>query len=50
VLYVDVHGTVHEESARLAAKTLIWEENGLTYRIEGDFTQEQAIAIARSLR
>lgn len=50
VLYVDVHGTIHEESARLAAKTLIWEENGLTYRIEGDFTQAQAVAIADSLR
>ena len=49
VLYVDVHGTVHEEAARLAAKTLIWEENGLTYRIEGDLTQAQAIAIAGSM-
>ena len=49
VLYVDVHGEIREEAARLAAKTLIWEENGLTYRIEGDFTQEQAIAVAESM-
>jgi hypothetical protein len=49
VLYVDEHGTVHEEAARLAAKTLIWEENGLTYRLEGDFTRAQAETIAASL-
>lgn len=50
ILYVDEHGTVHEEAARLAAKTLIWEENGLTYRIEGDLTRTQAETIAASLR
>jgi hypothetical protein len=50
VLYVDEHGTVHEEAARLAAKTLIWEENGLTYRLEGDLTQDQAATIAAALR
>jgi hypothetical protein len=49
VLYVDEHGTVQEEAARLAAKTLIWEENGLTYRLEADLTQAQAEAIAASL-
>ncbi|HEY7592520.1 MAG TPA: hypothetical protein VH969_05140 [Actinophytocola sp.] len=50
VIYVDEHGVVHEEAARLAARTLIWEERGLTYRIEGDLTREQAIVVARSLR
>jgi len=50
VLYVDVHGDIQEEAARLAAKTLIWEANGMTYRVEGDFTQQQAERIARSLR
>lgn len=50
VLYVDTHGTVHEEAARLAAKTLIWEREGLTYRVEGELTKEQAVAIAESLR
>ncbi len=49
VLYVDEHGTIHEEAARLAAKTLIWEENGLTYRLEGDLTRAQAEAIAATL-
>jgi hypothetical protein len=50
VIYMDEHGEVHEEAARLAARTLIWEERGLTYRLEGDLTQEQAIVVARSLR
>ncbi|MPZ79416.1 MAG: hypothetical protein GEV28_03075 [Actinophytocola sp.] len=50
VLYVDRSGTVHEESARLSAKTLIWEADGVTYRVEGDFTREEAVAIAESMR
>ncbi|HEV7650240.1 MAG TPA: hypothetical protein VGP26_19000 [Actinophytocola sp.] len=49
ILYVDAHGVVHEEAARLAARTLIWEENGLSYRIEGDLTRQQAVAIAESM-
>jgi hypothetical protein len=49
VLYVDRHGTIHEETARLAAKTLIWERDGLTYRVEGELTKEQAVAIAESM-
>lgn len=50
VLYVDRAGTVHEESARLAAKTLIWESGGVTYRVEGELTREEAVAIAESMR
>ena len=49
VLYTDRDGTVRDESARLAASTLIWERDGVTYRIEGDLTRERAIAIAESL-
>jgi hypothetical protein len=48
VLYLDAHGTFHEEAARLAAKTLIWEADGLTYRIEGHLAEAQAVAIAES--
>jgi len=50
ILYVDDDGTIHEEAARLAAKTLIWEEHGVTYRLEGDFTQRQAVLLAESMR
>jgi hypothetical protein len=48
--YVDRDGVFHTESARLSAKTLIWQHGAVTLRLEGDFTQEQAIAIANSVR
>jgi hypothetical protein len=50
VFYTDRDGTMHEESARLAAATLIWAHDDVTYRVEGDLTQQQAIAIAESMR
>jgi hypothetical protein len=50
VLYTDRDGLMHEEGARLAGSTLIWEKNGITYRVEGDLTEQQAIVIAESLR
>ena len=49
VIYIDRAGTERQESARLATHTLIWEAGGLTYRVEGDLTRTQAIAIAESL-
>ncbi len=50
VLYTDRDGNLRDESARLAASTLIWEENGVTYRVEGDMPQWRAIEIAESMR
>jgi hypothetical protein len=50
VFYLDAAGVPREESARLAGSTLIWERDGITYRVEGDLTEEQAIAVATSLR
>ncbi|MEU5943347.1 hypothetical protein ABZ807_30240 [Micromonospora sp. NPDC047548] len=47
--YVDRAGTVRVETARLAASTLIWQEAGVSYRLEGDLTQLEAIEIANSL-
>lgn len=49
VLYTDEHGTTHQETARLAGSTLIWEDGGVTYRVEGDLTQAEALAVAESL-
>jgi hypothetical protein len=49
VLYTDRDGTLRDESARLAGTTLIWEKDGITYRVEGDLTQERAIEIAESM-
>jgi hypothetical protein len=34
---------------RLAARTLIWESAGVTMRLEGDLTQERALAVAASV-
>lgn len=50
VLYVDRAGTWHTESARLAGNTLIWQLGGVTLRLEGGFTQAEAVAVAESLR
>ncbi|MBQ1024896.1 hypothetical protein [Micromonospora sp. C95] len=49
VSYTDRDGVVHQASARLAAATLIWEEAGVTYRLEGDLTMAEAITIATTL-
>jgi len=34
---------------RLAANALIWEHDGITYRLEGRLTEDQALRIARSV-
>ncbi|MFE9188454.1 hypothetical protein ACFYL6_02470 [Micromonospora sp. NPDC007208] len=47
--YVDRAGQVREETARLAASTLIWEEGDVTYRIEGALSRAEAVGIAESL-
>ncbi|PPA60221.1 hypothetical protein [Micromonospora chalcea] len=48
--YVDRSGTERVATARLSAATLIWEQGGLSYRLEGDLTREQALDVAASLR
>jgi hypothetical protein len=35
---------------RLAGNVLLWEQDGLTLRLEGRFTKEQALDLARSVR
>jgi hypothetical protein len=50
VLYLDRDGRLVEEAARLAGTTLIWEADGVTYRIEGTLTRRQALEIAESMR
>jgi hypothetical protein len=49
LLLVDANGAVIEESARLAQDVLVWSEGGVTYRIEGDFSLDEAMRFARSL-
>jgi len=38
------------DQPRLSGSTLIWEQNGLTLRLEGKITKAQALRIARSVR
>ncbi|MGC4861528.1 hypothetical protein [Micromonospora sp. DT41] len=47
--YVDRAGTVRMSTARLAASTLIWQDHGVSYRLEGDLTRAEAVGIAESL-
>lgn len=44
----DPHGIFRESTARLAGKTLIWQEGDVTLRLEGDLSKDQALRIARS--
>jgi hypothetical protein len=34
---------------RLARNTLVWERNGVTFRLEGDLTKDEAVEVASSL-
>lgn len=49
-LLVNPRGQIIEETVRLAKDVLIWSEDGVTYRIEGDLTLEKALELAESLR
>ena len=48
--YRDAQGRVVDTTLRLAGDTLIWEEQGVTYRVEGAPSLEDAIRVAESLR
>ena len=50
LLLLDEFGNVVEESVRLAENVLVWEANGVAYRLEGDFTRDDALELALSLR
>jgi hypothetical protein len=50
LLLLDELGNPVEESARLARDVLLWAENGIGYRLEGEFDREEALELARSLR
>jgi len=50
LLLLDELGNVVEESVRLAENVLVWEANGVAYRLEGNFTSHEALALAETLR
>ena len=50
VLLVDERGEVVEDTTRLARDVLVWSDEDVAFRLEGDFTREKALELARSLR
>jgi hypothetical protein len=47
--YFDESGDIREETLRLAENVLLWEEDGITYRVEGGFDKAEALRIADSI-
>jgi hypothetical protein len=41
---------VHEIAARSSANTVIWSDQSITYRLEGDFSRQAAVALAGTIR
>ena len=50
VVYLDENGNPVEATFRLAGNVLLWEQDGLTFRLESALTLERALEIARSVR
>jgi hypothetical protein len=48
--YLDAEGRIQPETIRLAGNTLLWQQGGLTLRIEGAASLDEALSIAGSLR
>jgi hypothetical protein len=48
--YRDPSGNVQQDRSRLAGNTLLWEQNGLTLRLESALERDETIRIAESLR
>jgi hypothetical protein len=49
IAYVDARGMVRDETTRLAANTLVWERNGVTFRLESRLGEARTLRLARSL-
>jgi hypothetical protein len=49
VTYLDRDGRERTETTRLAGNVLMWEEEGVTHRIESSLSIEDALAIAKGL-
>jgi len=46
---LDGQGRVQEDRARLAGHALLWQRNGVTYRMESALTLDQSIGLAESM-
>jgi hypothetical protein len=50
VFYRDASGNVREDTLRLAGNVLLWEQAGLTLRLESALARDDALRIATSVR
>jgi hypothetical protein len=50
VVFSDAQGIVRDEELRLAGNVLLWERDGVTYRLEGDVDRDDAVRLAEALR
>jgi hypothetical protein len=50
LFYYDASGNFQQETLRLAGNTLLWEQGGVTYRLEAEVTKEEAVRIASTNR
>lgn len=48
--YQDANGNFSTENTRLAGNVLIWEQGGVTFRLEGARTRAEALRIAAAVR
>jgi hypothetical protein len=48
--YRDREGEIRDESVRLAGNVLLWEQEGLTLRLEANVPKDEAVRIAASAR
>jgi hypothetical protein len=50
LIFRDATGQFREQPSRLAGNTLLWERDGITYRLESALGRDEAIRIAESMR
>jgi hypothetical protein len=48
--YRDASGAILQETLRLAGNTLVWEQDGVTLRLEAQVSRARALEIAASVR
>jgi hypothetical protein len=47
--YVDEHGQARQDTVRLSGSALVWEHDGVTYRLESALQQPDAMHLAESV-
>jgi hypothetical protein len=47
--FVGADGQLHKESYETAGRTLLWQENGVAFRLAGASSLEQALTLAAQL-